>query len=921
MNTAHKIALTCLLVSGCAVEMGADVSLDTFDRNPPDPSTVGTSANVTCDMTITGAQPVLYAGCSFKSPLGRKAGCLATSAVGNVWSCDLTLPANTENATWTLEYVFAQDTIGNKMFATGAELVADADNVLEGDPTRVDLDVQSPVQDVVPPVITDFAVYPSDPSPGDLVTCAISATDPDISSGIGISGCSFVPNDSSGSISCTSPGGLLCSMSIPLGTEGVTYAEINHFVRDKALNVTVASSGASIGVTGAGGAGGAAGAGGAGGVAGSAGAGGAGGAPACDFTPTYSASNGWYSPTTSVTAATDEVSFSFYARANASSQGAVVAFGPSATIAQFSDAAILIQFSTAGTIQVRDGANYCGETSSCDAPNTAGIPYTAGNWYHFVGIANLTTDTYTVSVENCDDGLVAIKTDAAFRSDSCSSGDCTTLGYHTAWSSQAAAVDVYGVIWTPGDCVATETCITEGYECGTPLDDCGVPLASCGTCTGPDVCFPAADGMCCTPGLQAAICAAPDPDYECGDWSDGCGGTVNCGTCGGGTPFCDAGTCVAQDVEPENTQGDTWETIYEACTGDDYPTGYQPPKFVRPTRSNTGANCTDASCPNGGTPVTLTEYAGPNPITTPGVYENFYIDNGQRLEIRGTDGVTLRNFEIRCTPGQNHGVYIDNEGTSWDTTNTLIEYGTIKPGTGPCARGIQSGWSGNIHIRHVWIDMFEADGVQNANDFGPTLLERSLMTRGGANGGQGGGGDSEHADGWQFRVPQSNTSVCMLGTRIVPVYKTTITTQYVEGCFKQSNVTQNGPDGSGKWYIYNNWIDGSTNNAIAGDGLQVRNNRFGNFFQLSAYAGWPGSDLGGNVWECDGSSITSPNNPPDCEWGFTGWRNENLDPWPPLCTDITGTGGNRICEPGGEDCYPTFDDAPIDPTEFGWPPP
>ena len=332
-------------------------------------------------------------------------------------------------------------------------------------------------------------------------------------------------------------------------------------------------------------------------------------------------------------------------------------------------------------------------------------------------------------------------------------------------------------------------------------------------------------------------------------------------------------------LEPENTQGDNWETIYERCTGDDYPVGYRPPTFIRPTTSNTGANCSGPSCPPNATLRPL----GTDTISTPGVYENFYASNG--LTIENVDGVTLRNFEIRCGSG---GPYY---GLSIQADNVLIEHGTIRKDSDRCEYGIIAAKSDTIRIRHMWIDQAEADNIQMNRQIGPTMVERSLFTRPGANGGSG-----VHADVWQYYSAASGTDICLLGSRAVPVYQNPNLSG--PGCYKNSNLTQNGPDAPDKWYVYNNWVDGSTNNMIAGNGNeQVRNNKFGNFFQSSSFLG---NDLGGNTWECNGSPATFGSSPPNCTWGFDTWRSADLDDWPPPVS-----------------CPSNFDDAPIDPTEGG----
>jgi hypothetical protein len=220
--------------------MSQDLSLDNFSKSPDGIDVTDTEADVACDMTILGtggaggAGTVKYAACSFKSPLGVSKGCLATSAVGNVWSCDATFPADSEEATWTIEYVFAEDQTGSKFFVLGAEIEADQSD------GEVDLAVTSTNEDTTPPTITAFDPVSQDVYPGSPVQCRI-LTDEDP---VEVIGCTFLPDDSSASISCISVvGSNTCNADVPAGVDvGVTYNEVNHFARDTALNVTVADA-------------------------------------------------------------------------------------------------------------------------------------------------------------------------------------------------------------------------------------------------------------------------------------------------------------------------------------------------------------------------------------------------------------------------------------------------------------------------------------------------------------------------------------------------------------------------------------------------------------------------------------------------------------------------------------------------------
>ena len=101
------------------------------------------------------------------------------------------------------------------------------------------------------------------------------------------------------------------------------------------------------------------------------------------------------------------------------------------------------------------------------------------------------------------------------------------------------------VICTP------ETCATLGYTCGITGDGCGGSL-DCGTCTNPQFCGGGGFNKCggndglgpdggvlCTPTTCATL------GYNCGQAADGCGGLLNCGTCtnpefcgGGGYDVC-----------------------------------------------------------------------------------------------------------------------------------------------------------------------------------------------------------------------------------------------------------------------------------------------------------------------------------------------------------------------------------------------
>jgi hypothetical protein len=118
-------------------------------------------------------------------------------------------------------------------------------------------------------------------------------------------------------------------------------------------------------------------------------------------------------------------------------------------------------------------------------------------------------------------------------------------------------------------CVGT-TCEAQNAECGSIDDGCGGTIP-CGTCSGGETCagggVPFQCGTAtCQPDGQAEACAAANAN--CGLQSDGCDGTVNCGTCpdgqtcgGGGT----ANRCGAPDVPPCVPEGESCAELGWEC--------------------------------------------------------------------------------------------------------------------------------------------------------------------------------------------------------------------------------------------------------------------------------------------------------------------------------------------------------------------
>ena len=148
-----------------------------------------------------------------------------------------------------------------------------------------------------------------------------------------------------------------------------------------------------------------------------------------------------------------------------------------------------------------------------------------------------------------------------------------------------------------GQACTPKTCTALGFNCGTASDGCSNTL-SCGSCAAGQGCY---GNKCavCSPGsvLGCQVCniqgtAWVDTDskcasgqkcqngvcfscaaktcvtlgnYECGQQSDSCGGTINCGTCASGKT-CSAGKCVSNCASRASKKCDSGNLYwYNSC--------------------------------------------------------------------------------------------------------------------------------------------------------------------------------------------------------------------------------------------------------------------------------------------------------------------------------------------------------------------
>jgi len=109
----------------------------------------------------------------------------------------------------------------------------------------------------------------------------------------------------------------------------------------------------------------------------------------------------------------------------------------------------------------------------------------------------------------------------------------------------------------------TEACLN-GQNCDTASDGCGGTV-SCGTCSGST---PACVNKKCACKAKTVTEACLN-GQNCGTAADGCGGTVSCGTCSGSTPACvnNKCACMPKTVAQACLNGQNCGTAADGCNG------------------------------------------------------------------------------------------------------------------------------------------------------------------------------------------------------------------------------------------------------------------------------------------------------------------------------------------------------------------
>jgi len=177
---------------------------------------------------------------------------------------------------------------------------------------------------------------------------------------------------------------------------------------------------------------------------------------------------------------------------------------------------------------------------TCEACVPEESPITCADWVCGTKVNNCGVEVACGSCEGeqtCEEGvcICAQDSDCIYLNGDCGYGICnpTTQACEQAYNS---STDVCRE--APGECDVEEFCAGNSISC--PADGFKVDDTECSS----GICL---SGSCC----ELNTCS--DLEKECGSgWDDGCGGTVDCGSCDSGYE-CSSGSCVEEDSSSDDS--------------------------------------------------------------------------------------------------------------------------------------------------------------------------------------------------------------------------------------------------------------------------------------------------------------------------------------------------------------------------------
>jgi hypothetical protein len=161
---------------------------------------------------------------------------------------------------------------------------------------------------------------------------------------------------------------------------------------------------------------------------------------ACDqitLPPDLTITSGWVA-SGQQTAAPTTLTFITYARCSVTASESVVWVSDNDLSSNdFDDAACAVRFNPSNGFHARDGNSWSAEFS---------IDWIADTWYQIEMVINVTAETYTVQVGECETALSPLISDASFRTGWVAEGG--GMDYHGLWATTGQTIDGDTLVWT-----------------------------------------------------------------------------------------------------------------------------------------------------------------------------------------------------------------------------------------------------------------------------------------------------------------------------------------------------------------------------------------------------------------------------------------------------------------------------------------